>query len=52
MKNGLDVYVYFDNDQHGYAAFNAITLQELIKSLGFNKQVSNIITATANFERS
>lgn len=32
MKNGLDVYVYFDNDQHGYAAFNAITLQELIKS--------------------
>jgi uncharacterized protein YecE (DUF72 family) len=24
------VYVYFDNDQEGYAAFNAITLKELI----------------------
>jgi uncharacterized protein YecE (DUF72 family) len=25
-----DVYVYFDNDQEGFAAFNAIKLQELI----------------------
>jgi uncharacterized protein YecE (DUF72 family) len=28
--SGKDVYVYFDNDQEGYAAFNAIRLQELI----------------------
>jgi uncharacterized protein YecE (DUF72 family) len=25
-----DVYVYFDNDEMGYAAFNAIRLKELI----------------------
>jgi uncharacterized protein YecE (DUF72 family) len=31
QKKGLDVYIYFDNDQAGYAAFNA---QELIKMLG------------------
>jgi uncharacterized protein YecE (DUF72 family) len=30
QKKGLDVYVYFDNDQAGYAAFNA---QRLIKLL-------------------
>jgi uncharacterized protein YecE (DUF72 family) len=28
--SGKDVYVYFDNDQEGYAAFNAIRLQGLI----------------------
>jgi len=28
-KAGKDVYVYFDNDQEGYAAFNAIRLKEL-----------------------
>jgi uncharacterized protein YecE (DUF72 family) len=27
--SGLDVYVYFDNDQAGYAAFNALRLKEL-----------------------
>lgn len=27
---GLAVYVYFDNDQLGYAAFNAMRLQELV----------------------
>jgi uncharacterized protein YecE (DUF72 family) len=27
------VYVYFDNDQEGYAAFNALTLKELIAAL-------------------
>lgn len=26
-----DVYVYFDNDQEGYAAFNAITLQKMVR---------------------
>jgi uncharacterized protein YecE (DUF72 family) len=30
QKKGKDVYVYFDNDQLGYAAFNAQTLQKLI----------------------
>lgn len=27
---GKDVYVYFDNDQEGFAAFNAITLRKMI----------------------
>jgi uncharacterized protein YecE (DUF72 family) len=27
-----DVFVYFDNDEKGYAAFNAITLQKLIEN--------------------
>ena len=26
---GKDVYVYFDNDQAGYAAYNALTLQRM-----------------------
>ncbi|MGV3539277.1 MAG: DUF72 domain-containing protein [Rufibacter sp.] len=30
-EEGKDVYVYFDNDQNGYAAFNAITLQEMVR---------------------
>ncbi|WP_018479179.1 DUF72 domain-containing protein [Pontibacter roseus] len=30
QQQGLDVYVYFDNDQLGYAAFNARRLQELV----------------------
>lgn len=29
---GRDVFVYFDNDQEGYAAFNAIRLRELANS--------------------
>ncbi|WP_347156768.1 DUF72 domain-containing protein [Pontibacter chitinilyticus] len=30
-QQGLNVYVYFDNDQLGYAAFNAQQLQELVQ---------------------
>ena len=30
-KEGKDVYVYFDNDQEAYAAFNALSLLELMK---------------------
>jgi len=29
-KKGKDVYVYFDNDQNAYAAFNAWKLLELV----------------------
>ncbi|MCC9168547.1 DUF72 domain-containing protein [Pontibacter harenae] len=29
-RQGKDVYIYFDNDQAGYAAFNAKRLQELV----------------------
>jgi uncharacterized protein YecE (DUF72 family) len=29
-QNHKDVYIYFDNDQEGYAAFNARTLQALL----------------------
>ncbi len=31
QKDGKDAYVYFDNDQLGYAAFNAKKLMELVK---------------------
>jgi uncharacterized protein YecE (DUF72 family) len=30
-EKGKDVYVYFDNDQEAYAAFNALSLLELMK---------------------
>lgn len=30
MAEGRDVYIYFDNDQAGYAAFNAATLQDML----------------------
>ncbi len=29
QKEGKDVFVYFDNDQNGYAAFNAMTLIQM-----------------------
>jgi len=29
---GKDVYVYFDNDQEAFAAFNAITLKDMVRS--------------------
>ena len=31
QQQGLDVYVYFDNDQLGYAAFNAQRLQTIVQ---------------------
>lgn len=31
QKQGLDVYVYFDNDEAGYAVFNALTLKGLLE---------------------
>lgn len=37
QKKGKDVYVYFDNDQKGYAAANAMTLQSLLKTKTFLK---------------
>jgi uncharacterized protein YecE (DUF72 family) len=33
QKQKKRVYVYFDNDQEGYAAFNAVTLKALVKTL-------------------
>jgi uncharacterized protein YecE (DUF72 family) len=32
QKEKRDVYVYFDNDQEAYAAFNALSLRKLLKS--------------------
>ncbi|MDX5421978.1 MAG: DUF72 domain-containing protein [Hymenobacteraceae bacterium] len=32
QAQGLEVYAYFDNDQLGYAAFNARRLQELVQA--------------------
>ena len=33
QRKGKDVYLYFDNDQLGYAAFNAKTLQKFITTV-------------------
>ncbi|MBV9610314.1 MAG: DUF72 domain-containing protein, partial [Acidobacteria bacterium] len=33
-KNLKGVYVYFDNDQAGYAALNALTLKNLVAKTG------------------
>jgi uncharacterized protein YecE (DUF72 family) len=33
QRQGLSVYIYFDNDQYGYAAFNAMRLQELVQEM-------------------
>lgn len=30
IKEGRDVYLYFDNDQEGYAAFNALAIRDII----------------------
>jgi Uncharacterized conserved protein len=30
QKQGKDVFIYFDNDQEGYAAFNAVRLKTLV----------------------
>jgi len=30
-KEGRDVYCYFDNDEHGYAAQDALRLQDMVK---------------------
>jgi uncharacterized protein YecE (DUF72 family) len=29
-REGLNVFVFFDNDEHGYAAFNAQSLKRLV----------------------
>jgi len=31
QQQGKETFIYFDNDQNGYAAFNAIRLQELVQ---------------------
>lgn len=36
-SNAKEVFVYFDNDEKGYAAFNALRLQELITGLASNE---------------
>lgn len=33
LSKGIDVYLYFDNDQAGNAAFNALEIKELIANL-------------------
>jgi uncharacterized protein YecE (DUF72 family) len=33
LRSGMDVYVYFDNDQSAYSAFNALRLKEMIANL-------------------
>ena len=41
QKQGKDVFVYFDNDQAGYAAFNAKKLMELTKTTPLAKSTVN-----------
>lgn len=53
MSEGRDVYVYFDNDQSGYAAFNALTLKALIshKPLKNSKDSKDASTKVLKFFR-
>lgn len=37
QKLGSDVYIYFDNDQAGYAAFNALRIKEMILTKATDK---------------
>jgi uncharacterized protein YecE (DUF72 family) len=37
QRLGKDVYIYFDNDQLGYAAFNAQTLQKLVSKFSIKR---------------
>jgi uncharacterized protein YecE (DUF72 family) len=39
LRRGLDCYVYFNNDAHGYAVENALTLRKLLEP-GFEPAVS------------
>ena len=41
QKQGKDVFVYFDNDQAGYAALNAKKLMELTKTTPLAKSTVN-----------
>lgn len=34
MRQAINVYAYFNNDQHGYAVANALTLRELLGQAG------------------
>jgi uncharacterized protein YecE (DUF72 family) len=38
--DGLDVFVYFDNDQHGYAAHNARDLQEICRGISHSNSIA------------
>ncbi len=31
QKNGKDVFIYFDNDQNAYAAYNALKFLEILQ---------------------
>lgn len=35
-REGKDVFIYFDNDQNGYAAFNAVKLRQLTEQVDFS----------------
>lgn len=37
---GTDVYIYFDNDEHGYAPQNALRLRELISGMRWTGRVA------------
>ena len=39
QKEKKDVFIYFDNDQKGYAAFNAMTIKEQVGALLSNKLI-------------
>jgi len=38
LRNGCDVYVYFDNDAHVHAPYNAIWLESLVREVIASRQ--------------
>jgi uncharacterized protein YecE (DUF72 family) len=41
--DGLPVFIYFDNDQHGYAAFDALRLKEMLGAEGSPGALQNAV---------
>lgn len=48
-KEKKDVYVYFDNDQDAYAAFNALTLKRFISAQSY-KHLAIIVNFCAPYK--
>lgn len=40
LDEGKDVYIYFDNDEKGYAAFNALTLARILSTRLFHGELN------------
>jgi uncharacterized protein YecE (DUF72 family) len=51
QRKGLDVFVYFDNDQFGYAAHNALTLQQELLESSVSQNTKSVVVDYAYGDR-